>query len=197
MDLGRSRPRDCGWKNQEIAGGRAARDQATVLGREQDGAVRRAGGGHEACRELIAHRHQVLLTSFGVCRGSLGFVRNRTSRPGGSGVRAATLSAYGSNPPGQTGSGAAMKPDCRASAPGSTTATPMRPATSIPLADAFLALSDDGAPAGRRSLPRALAATVAAVVLALGLPLGSRVLPKAHPVAALSPKTAFAADDAE
>ncbi len=73
----------------------------------------------------------------------------------------------------------------------------MRPATSIPLADAFLALSDDGAPAAQRTLPRALAAAAAAVALALGLPLGSHVTPKAHPVAALSPKSAIAADDAE
>ena len=72
----------------------------------------------------------------------------------------------------------------------------MRPTTSIPLADAFLALSDDGAPAGQRTLPRALAAMVASAALALGVPLGSHVTPKAHPVAALSPKTAFA-DDAE
>jgi hypothetical protein len=73
----------------------------------------------------------------------------------------------------------------------------MPPATSIPLADAFLALSDDGAPAGQRTLPRVLAATAAALTLALGLPLGTHVMPKAHPVAALSPKTSFAADEAE
>jgi hypothetical protein len=72
----------------------------------------------------------------------------------------------------------------------------MRPTTSIPLADAFLALSDDGGPPPQRTFPRALTAAVAALALALGLPLGSHVLPKAHPVAALSPKTAFA-DDAE
>ena len=73
----------------------------------------------------------------------------------------------------------------------------MRPATSIPLADAFLALCDDDAPAGQRTLPRALAATLAAVALALGLPLGTHVIPKAHPLAALSPKPSFAADEAE
>jgi hypothetical protein len=73
----------------------------------------------------------------------------------------------------------------------------MCPATSIPLADAFLALSDQGAPAEQRTLPRALAATAAAVVLALGLPLGSHVMPKAHPLAALGPKPALAADEAE
>jgi hypothetical protein len=74
----------------------------------------------------------------------------------------------------------------------------MRPATSIPLADAFLALSDDddGA-ADQRTLPRAVTATAAAVVLALGLPLGWHVTPKAHPVAALSAKTALAPDDGE
>jgi hypothetical protein len=90
-----------------------------------------------------------------------------------------------------------MNPDCRVSGLGRTAPTPMRPATSIPLADAFLALSDDGAPDAQRTLPRALAATLAAVALALGLPLGTHVTPKAHPVAALSPKPAFAADEAE
>jgi hypothetical protein len=90
-----------------------------------------------------------------------------------------------------------MNPDCRPSGLGKTAPTPMRPTTSIPLADAFLALSDDGAPVAQRTLPRALTATAAAVALALGLPLGWHVTPKAHPVAALSPKTAFAADDAE
>jgi hypothetical protein len=73
----------------------------------------------------------------------------------------------------------------------------MRPTTSIPLADAFLALSDDGAPDGQRTLPRALAATAAAAALALGLPLGWHVTPKAHPVAALSSKTSLAPDDGE
>jgi hypothetical protein len=73
----------------------------------------------------------------------------------------------------------------------------MRPATSIPLADAFLALSDDHGAADQRTLPRAVTATVAAVVLALGLPLGWHVTPKAHPVAALSSKTALAPDDGE
>jgi hypothetical protein len=73
----------------------------------------------------------------------------------------------------------------------------MRPATSIPLADAFLALSDDGGPADQRTLPRAVTATAAAVALALGLPLGWHVTPKAHPVAALSSKTALAFDDGE
>jgi hypothetical protein len=73
----------------------------------------------------------------------------------------------------------------------------MRPATSIPLADAFLALSDDSGPVDQRSVPRVVAATAAAVVLAVGLPLGWHVTPKAHPVAALSSKTALAPDDGE
>ena len=72
----------------------------------------------------------------------------------------------------------------------------MRPTTSLSLADAFLALSDDddGAAGDRRqTLPRMVAATVAAVVLAVGVPLGWFVTPRAtHPVAALSSKTALA-----
>jgi hypothetical protein len=73
----------------------------------------------------------------------------------------------------------------------------MPAATSIPLAEAFLALSDDGPAAGQRTLPRALTATAAAVVLALGLPLGWHVTPKAHPVAALSSKTSVAPDEGD
>jgi hypothetical protein len=70
----------------------------------------------------------------------------------------------------------------------------MRPPTSLSLAHAFLALSDDGAPAdGRQTLPRMVAATLAAVALAVGVPLGWYVTPRAaHPVAALSSKTALA-----
>jgi hypothetical protein len=69
----------------------------------------------------------------------------------------------------------------------------MRPTTSIPLADAFLALSDDGAAADQHTLPRAVAATLAAVALAVGVPLGWYVTPRAaHPVAALSSKSALA-----
>ena len=69
----------------------------------------------------------------------------------------------------------------------------MRPRTSLPLADAFLALSDDGARADQRTLPRMVAATAAAVALAVGVPLGWYVAPRAsHPVAALSSKTALA-----
>ena len=85
-----------------------------------------------------------------------------------------------------------MKPDCGSGALGRTAPTPMRPTTSLSLADAFLALSDDGAPAdGRAALPRMVTATVAAVVLAVGVPLGWYVTPRAHPVAALSSKTAL------
>jgi hypothetical protein len=71
----------------------------------------------------------------------------------------------------------------------------MRPTTSLSLADAFLALSDDDGAAGdrRQTLPRMVTATVAAVVLAVGVPLGWYVTPRAtHPVAALSSKTALA-----
>jgi hypothetical protein len=69
----------------------------------------------------------------------------------------------------------------------------MRPRTSIPLADAFLALTDDGVAMEQRSLPRVLAAAIAATVLAVGVPLGWYLTPRAsHPVAALSSKTALA-----
>jgi hypothetical protein len=69
----------------------------------------------------------------------------------------------------------------------------MRPTTSFPLADAFLALSDDGtAAADQRRLPRALAAALAAVILAVGVPLGWYETPRAaHPVAALTSKSAL------
>jgi hypothetical protein len=66
----------------------------------------------------------------------------------------------------------------------------MPPTTSISLAGAFLALSDDGPPAEQRTLPRMVAATVAALVLAVGVPFGWYVAPRAgHPVAALASKT--------
>jgi hypothetical protein len=69
----------------------------------------------------------------------------------------------------------------------------MRPTTSIPLADAFLALTDDVTVPEQRSLPRLLAATAAAIVLAVGVPLGWYLTPRTtHPVAALSSKTALA-----
>ena len=54
-------------------------------------------------------------------------------------------------------------------------ATRRRPAPapmSPPLAHAFLALADDDAALDQRTLPRVLAAAAAAVVLALGAPLG-------------------------
>ena len=60
---------------------------------------------------------------------------------------------------------------------------------SPPLAHAFLALADDDATVDQHSRPRVVAATVAAVVLALGAPLGSASLhPSDHPVGALSSK---------
>ena len=69
----------------------------------------------------------------------------------------------------------------------------MRPRTSIPLADAFLALTDDDVVAEQRTLPRMLAATLAAAVLAFGVPLGWYLTPRvSHPVATLSSKTALA-----
>jgi hypothetical protein len=72
----------------------------------------------------------------------------------------------------------------------------MRPATSIPLADAFLALTDDGSEPQQRTLPRMVVATVAAVVLAIGVPLGWYLTPReSHPVATLSSKTALADSD--
>jgi polygalacturonase len=69
----------------------------------------------------------------------------------------------------------------------------MRPTTSTPLAYAFLALADDGAGPEPRTLPRAVAAAAAAVVLAVGVPLGWYVSEK--PVGALSAKSALAQDD--
>jgi len=67
----------------------------------------------------------------------------------------------------------------------------MRPTTSLPLADAFLALSDDGAVADQRTAPRVVAAALATVALAVGVPLGWYLTPRAaHPVAALSSKVA-------
>ena len=64
------------------------------------------------------------------------------------------------------------------------------PATSIPLAYAFLALADDGAAADQRTLPRMLAAAAAAVVLAVGAPLGFLVVnPSDQPIGPLSSKS--------
>ena len=68
----------------------------------------------------------------------------------------------------------------------------MREPTSSPrLARAFLALADDGALAPRRSLPRAVVAALAAVVLALAVPLGWLA---EHPVAVLSSKSVLVDD---
>ena len=67
-----------------------------------------------------------------------------------------------------------------------------------PLAHAFLALADDPHEVDQRTLPRVVAAAVAAVVLATGAPLGYWALkPDAHPVATLSSKVALAAPDEE
>jgi hypothetical protein len=72
----------------------------------------------------------------------------------------------------------------------------MRPATSSPLANAFLALADDGAEAQQRTLPRMVAAAAASMVLAFGVPLGWYVAkPSDHPEGALSSKTGLAQDD--
>ena len=60
---------------------------------------------------------------------------------------------------------------------------------SPPLAYAFLALADDDAQPDQRTLPRVIAATAAAVVLAVGAPLGFLVVkPSDHPVVALTTK---------
>ena len=65
---------------------------------------------------------------------------------------------------------------------------------SAPLAHAFLALADADEPADQRSLPRALTAAAAALVLALGVPLSFLAAsPHEQPVAALSSK--FTLDD--
>ncbi len=65
------------------------------------------------------------------------------------------------------------------------------------LADAFLALSDDPvADVSQRSVPRAVAAAFAAVVLALGAPLGFLVVkPGDLPVPALASKFSLLDDD--
>ena len=58
---------------------------------------------------------------------------------------------------------------------------------SPPLAEAFLALADDDAFVYQRTRPRVFAAAAAAVVLALGAPLGILSLrPADHPLGALS-----------
>ena len=65
---------------------------------------------------------------------------------------------------------------------------------SPPLAHAFLALADDDSLPAQRTLPRAVTAAVAAVVLTLGAPLGFLVVNASdHPVATLATK--FSLDD--
>jgi hypothetical protein len=64
---------------------------------------------------------------------------------------------------------------------------------SPPLAHAFLALADDPVATEQRTLPRALAAAVAAAVLAIGTPLTLVVADQQ--VAALSSKVSLAQDD--
>jgi hypothetical protein len=73
----------------------------------------------------------------------------------------------------------------------------MVPATSPQLARAFLALADDGSAPDQRTLPRVVAAAAAAVLLALGGPLGWYAIKPAgeHPVATLSSKTALSDDE--
>jgi hypothetical protein len=67
---------------------------------------------------------------------------------------------------------------------------------SPPLAHAFLALTDDDAFVDQRTRPRIFAATAAAVVLALGAPLGFLSLhPSDHPIGALSSKSSLSPDD--
>jgi hypothetical protein len=65
-----------------------------------------------------------------------------------------------------------------------------------PLAHAFLALADDDLDGDQRSLPRVLAAAAAAVVLAVGAPLGLIVVkPSDHPVPAISSKFSLLDDE--
>ena len=64
------------------------------------------------------------------------------------------------------------------------------------LAHAFLALADDDVVPAQRTLPRVFSAGLAAVVIAIGTPLGFLVVkPSEHPVAALSSKSSLAADE--
>jgi hypothetical protein len=88
-----------------------------------------------------------------------------------------------------------VKADCNRARRGKT--GPKLPATGCPpLAHAFLALADDDGDAGRRTLPRRVAAAGASVVLALGGPLGwLAVKPSQQPVAALASKFSLSADD--
>ena len=73
---------------------------------------------------------------------------------------------------------------------------PRRRPCLLPLAHAFLALADDDSLPDQRTLPRVLAAAMAAIVLAVGAPLGFLVVdPSDHPVVALSSKFSLAQDD--
>jgi hypothetical protein len=64
------------------------------------------------------------------------------------------------------------------------------------LAHAFLALSDEDVIADQHSLPRAVTAAVAAVVLAVGAPLGFMVVkPGDHPQPAVSSKFSLLDDE--
>jgi hypothetical protein len=99
-----------------------------------------------------------------------------------------------------------VNPDCGRPKAGTLSPTPRRPgelkpmldSTSSshcpPLANAFLALIDDGAERDQRSLPRAVVAALAAVALALAVPLGWLAQ---NPVAVLGPKVHAAALDEE
>jgi hypothetical protein len=63
------------------------------------------------------------------------------------------------------------------------------------LAYAYLALADDDEPVSQRTLPRMIAATAAAVVFAIGAPLGFLVVnPADHPIGPLSSKFTFEHD---
>jgi hypothetical protein len=59
---------------------------------------------------------------------------------------------------------------------------------STPLAHAYLALADDDSLPAQRTLPRVLLAAVAALVVAVGLPLAVSMQ---HPVAAMSSKVSI------
>jgi hypothetical protein len=71
---------------------------------------------------------------------------------------------------------------------------PTSSSTCPPLACAFLALVDDGAERDQRSVPRAVVAALAAVALALAVPLGWLA---DNPIAVLGPKVHAAALDDE
>jgi len=65
-----------------------------------------------------------------------------------------------------------------------------------PLAHAFLALADDHDAVDQRTVPRWFAAAAAAVVLAIGAPLGFLVVnPSDHAIGPLSSKFSITFDD--